>query len=298
MNRKLPSLGGLRAFESAARLGSLAAAAAELGVTAGAVSQQVKRLETALGVRLFDRGAHSLSLTGSGRRYLPVLSEAFDAIAAATAGLGSVTERAIVELTMPAIFAVGWMLPRLERFHAAHRDVELRLRNSNRLLTPGTENVDAAIRHGRAGWAHLGCVYLFGDALVAVCHPDTAAQLRRGAGGRPSLDGVVLLDPEEGATPWAEWQAVAALPGHPQRQVLGDEGLAVQAALNGLGLALVDQHIVEGPLRQGRLVTPFAVPPWRRGTAWYLVYPPAQGRERAFGTVRDWLLGECDGPTP
>src|SRR5690349_20161927 len=130
MARQLPPLTGLRAFESAARLGSLAAAATELGVTPGAVSQQVKRLETMLGVRLFDRGAHSLALTETGQRYLPVLSEAFDAIAAATAKLGNGTERAVVELTIPAIFAAGWMLPRLEHFHAAHANIELRLRNS------------------------------------------------------------------------------------------------------------------------------------------------------------------------
>src|SRR5579862_4274255 len=102
MVRSLPPLGGLRAFESAARLGSFTAAAAELAVTAGAISQQVKGLETFLGVRLFERGAHSLALTLEGQRYLPVLRDAFDAIAAATRGLGSAAAQSVVELTMPA----------------------------------------------------------------------------------------------------------------------------------------------------------------------------------------------------
>jgi LysR family glycine cleavage system transcriptional activator len=288
----------LRAFESAARLGTLRAAADELGVTPGAVSQQVKGLETHLGVRLFDRGAHSLTLTAEGQRYAPVLRDAFDAMAAATLGLGRSSAQAVVELTMPALFANGWMLPRLERFRAAHRDVDLRLRNSNRLLTPGTENVVAAIRHGRAGWENLVCVYLFGDALVAVCHPQVAAGLARGAGGRLSLEGATLLIPEDGDAPWAAWQELAGLGGHPRRLVLGDEGLVVQAALNNLGLALVDQHVVEGPLRQGRLVVPFEVAPWRRGTAWYLVYATHQDRDPPLGAVRDWLLEETAAPTP
>lgn len=318
MMRDLPPLGGLRAFEAAARLGSFRAAATELGVTPAAVSQQVKGLEGRLGLRLFDRGAHSLTPTTAGQQYLPALREAFDTIAMATAGLAAPPARAMVELAVPAVFSAGWLLPRLERFHAAHPQVELRLRNSHRLLAPGTENVDAAIRHGRAGWNDLESTYLFGDALVAVCSPETADSRESGPRrrGGPTLDGAVLLETgaerapdgpaelaRDGETPWDEWQAVTGIPGPPrQRLVLGDEGLIVQAALNGLGLALVDQHLVEGPLRQGRLVLPFDIAPWRRGTAWYLVrgsgiagFP--SGRDEAFRIVRDWLLAEAGGVT-
>jgi LysR family glycine cleavage system transcriptional activator len=344
--RDLPPLGGLRAFETAARLGSFRAAAGELGVTPAAVSQQVKGLEGRLGLRLFDRGPHSLTLTSAGQQYLPALRDAFDAIAMATAGLAAAPARAMVELAVPAVFTAGWLLPRLERFHAAHPGVELRLRNSHRLLAPGTEDVDAAIRHGRAGWDDLESTYLFGDALVAVCSPE-AVEAREGGARRRSgmsLDGTVLLETgaerapnasvvgaprqalggsvgasrqalgdaelaRDGETPWDEWRAVTGIPGQPrQRLVLGDEGLIVQAALNGLGIALVDQHVVEGPLRQGRLVLPFDIAPWRRGTAWYLVRGSAgavrqaaatssPGRDEAFRAMRDWLLLEAGGVT-
>ena len=298
MPRFLPPLGGLRAFEATARLGSLRAAAAELGVTPGAVSQQVKGLETHLNVRLFERGAHSLNLTLEGQRYLPVLRDAFDAIAGATQSLSKTVPPATVELSMPALFASGWMLPRLDRFRAAHRDVDLRIRSSNRLMTPGTENAIAAIRHGRAGWDNLVSVHLFGDALVPVCHPAVAAGLARGSGGRMTLDGATILVPEDGDAPWDQWRAVTGISGAAQELALGDEGLVVQAALNSLGLALVDRHVVEEPLNQGRLVTPFEAPPWRRGTAWYLVYRGAHDRETGLAAVRDWLLAETTIATP
>jgi DNA-binding transcriptional LysR family regulator len=112
MIRKLPPLGGLRAFEAAARHGSIAAAAAELGVTAGAVSQQVKALEGHLGLALFERRPQSLLLTAVGRRYAAPLTDAFDAIAAATRGLARPRHRTVITLVMPTLFAVGWLMRR------------------------------------------------------------------------------------------------------------------------------------------------------------------------------------------
>src|SRR5438045_4130742 len=120
MNRKLPPLGGLRAFEAAARHGSMAAAAAELGVTAGAVSQQVKALEDHLGLGLFERRPQSLALTAAGRRYAAPLTDAFDAIAAATRRLAVPQSRTVITVAMPTLFAVGWLMPRLDRFHSGH----------------------------------------------------------------------------------------------------------------------------------------------------------------------------------
>jgi LysR family glycine cleavage system transcriptional activator len=158
MTRKLPPLGGLRAFEAAARHSSFAAAAAELGVTPGAVSQQVKALEDHLGVILFERRPQSLVLTAAGRGYAAPLSDAFDAIAAATRRLVPARRRTVLTLVMPTVFAVGWLLPRLDRFQAAHPAIELRLRSSHRTAAPGIEGVDAAIRHGRAGWGDATCV--------------------------------------------------------------------------------------------------------------------------------------------
>src|SRR5579864_3175038 len=150
--RNLPNLNGLRAFEAAARLGSFAAAAAEMHVTPGAVSQQVRGLEARLGVALFERRPQALILTAAGRGYLPNLSEAFDRIDAATRQLVRPNLRTIVTLAMPAAFATGWILPRIEGFHRTHAAIEVRIDSTTRRVEPDTDGVDAVIRHGRGGF--------------------------------------------------------------------------------------------------------------------------------------------------
>lgn len=291
MSRKLPPLGGLRAFEAAARLGSMVAAAAELGVTPGAVSQQVRALELGLGVALFERRPQSLALTPAGRSYAAPLTDAFDAIAAATRRLAPPPRRTVVTIAMPALFAVGWLMPRLDRFHARHPAIELRLRSSHRAAEPGTEGVDAAIRHGRAGWGDAVCIYLFNDALLPVCSPAYApARL-------PPLAGHTLLVAETAADLWPGWCAANGATDEPARRlVLGDDGLVIQAALNGLGVGLVDRRLAEEPLREGRLVVAAEAAPLVRGTAWYLVAPADRAAEPPFAALARWLLAEADGP--
>jgi LysR family transcriptional regulator, glycine cleavage system transcriptional activator len=291
MTRKLPPLGGLRAFEAAARHASFAAAAAELGVTPGAVSQQVKALEEHLGVALFERRPQSLTTTAAGRSYAAPLTDAFDAIAAATRRLTGTRSRTVLTLVMPGVFAVGWLLPRLDRFHAAHPAIELRLRSSAREAEPGTEGVDAAIRHGRAGWGDRTCVYLFNDALVPVCSASYAPTRM------PPLAGHTLLVAETASDAWPAWRAAAGTSDEPERVVvLGDEGLVIQAALNGLGVALVDRRLAEEPLREGRLVAATDLSPLVRGTAWYLVAPADRASDPPLAALAAWLLAEADGP--
>jgi DNA-binding transcriptional LysR family regulator len=289
--RKLPPLGGLRAFEAAARHGSMAAAAAELGVTPGAVSQQVRALEDQLGVALFERRPQSLALTAAGRRYAAPLTDAFDAIAEATRRLAPPPRRTAITIAMPTLFAAGWLMPRLERFHAANPAIELRLRSSHRLAEPGTEGIDAAIRHGRAGWGDATCIYLFNDALLPVCSPAYAPTRL------PPLAGHTLLVAEAAPELWPEWCAANGAAEEPARRlVLGDDGLVIQAALNGLGVGLVDRRLVEEPLREGRLVAAAEAAPFVRGTAWYLVAAAERTADPPFAALARWLLAEADGP--
>lgn len=291
MARKLPPLGALRAFEAAARHGSLVSAAAELGVTPGAVSQHVKALEAHLRVALFERRPQSLRLTAAGRSYAAPLSDAFDAIAAATGRLARREGQSVIVLAMPALFAIGWLLPRLDRFHAANPAIELRLRSSHHQPEPATAGVDAAIRHGRAGWGAENCIYLFNDALLPVCSPAYApARL-------PPLAGHMLLVAETAPDAWAEWHTAAGAEDEPAGTLhFGDDGLALQAAENGLGVALLDRRLAEEKLREGRLVAATALPPLVRGTAWYLVAPAARAAEPPFAALARWLLAEADGP--
>jgi LysR family glycine cleavage system transcriptional activator len=290
MARSLPPLGGLRAFEAAARHGSFVVAAAELGVTPGAISQQVKGLEQHLGIALFERRPQSLTLTAAGRLYAAPLTDAFEAIALATRRLAGAQRRTAVTVSMPALFAVGWLLPRLERFHATHPAIELRLRSSSREAQPGTDGVDAAIRHGRAGWGAASCIYLFNDALVPVCSPSY------GPTRLPPLAGHTLLVAETAPDAWPDWRTAAGVEDESARTlVLGDDGLVIQAALNGLGVGLVDRRLAGEPLRDGRLVAAADLPPLIRGTAWYLVAPADRAGDPPVAALAQWLLAEADG---
>lgn len=291
MPRKLPPLGALRAFEAAARHASMVGAAAELGVTPGAISQQVKLLEAHLGAALFERRPQSLSLTASGRSYAAPLSDAFDAIAAATGRLVPRQGRSVLTLAMPALFAIGWLLPRLERFHAAHPGIKLRILSSHHQPAPAIAGIDAAIRHGRAGWGAESCVYLFNDALLPLCSPAyLPARI-------PPFAGHVLLAAETAPEAWPEWRAAIGAEDEPAGMLhFGDDGLTLQAAENGLGVALLDRHLAAEKLRQGRLVAATHQPPLVRGTAWYLVAPAARSEEAPFKALAQWLLGEAEGP--
>ena len=289
-SNSVPSLGGLRAFEAAARRQSFVAAADELGVTPGAVSQQVKALEARLGLALFERRPQALVLTAAGRDYAPALKAAFEAIAAATRRLVPPDDRARLACAVPASFATFWLLPRLGRFEAAEPRIELAILNASRRAVAGMDGADAAIRQGRAGWGDLACVYLFTETLVPVASPALPLP------AETPLDGATLLTAETAPDLWDGWSAAMGRPLKPRRRLsLADDGLVIQAALNGLGVALVDRHLIEPALREGKLVLLDDRPPWRPGTAWYLVHGP---RTRPLDVFGAWLLQETAGPMP
>ncbi|HWI28498.1 MAG TPA: LysR substrate-binding domain-containing protein [Stellaceae bacterium] len=294
---QLPPLNGLRAFEAAARLGSFAAAGDELGVTPGAVSQQVRALEARLGVSLFERRPQSLAPTAAGQALLPALTEALDAIAAAVGGLRGEGERATpLRIACPAGFAAGFLLPRLDRFHQRVPAVALTLTATERLVEPGGNEVDCAIRFGRAGWrGELACDFLFVDCRLPVCSPRYAQSRPIAAEAADPLAGHTLLEALSQPEDWPDWLSWAGIAGERrQRLSFGDERLATEAACRGLGLALADRALVADLLAAGTLVAPLASSEMRRGTAWFLVYP-AGSRDGAVGEFRAWLLDECGG---
>ena len=294
MTRRLPPLNALRAFEAAARLGGFAAAAQELGVTAGAVSQQVQALEARLGRRLFDRSPRSLSLTPDGRALTPVLTEALDAMEAGLLRALSPRPRSALAVFAQTSFALGWMLPRLPRFHREHPQIELRL--STGIDAPDLHGTapDAVILHGRGPWPGLATHLLFPDRLVPVCAPGWLAA--RDIGEPRLLAGETLLVSDTAPDDWEEWFAHAGQRSlRPDRALrFGSSLLPPQAALHGLGVALADIGLVQAELDAGRLVNPVpGVPPLRRGTGWHLAHLPGRGGEPPIVALRDWLLREA-----
>ncbi|HUH86402.1 MAG TPA: LysR substrate-binding domain-containing protein [Stellaceae bacterium] len=294
--RTLPSLNGLRAFETAARLGSLVAAAAELGVTAGAISQQVRALEDRLGFALFTRRPQSLAATRAGLALLPVLTEAFDAIDAALRRLAAPAAALPLRVACPAGFAASWLLPRLPRFQERAPGIALTLSATERLLEPGEggdDAPDAVIRFGRAGWSgNLGCDFLLADRRIPLCSPAYLASHPLDAASPDPLQGHLLLEALSLPGDWLDWaQATGVAPGE-RRLSFGDERLAMEGALAGLGIALLDRALAQEALATGRLVAPLEPREMLRGTAWFLVYRLPVGE--AVASFRAWLLDEID----
>ena len=162
-------MNALRAFEAAARHESFTRAAAELFVTQGAVSHQVKALETELGVRLFNREHQRLVLTEAGRDYLAAVRDGFDRIALGTERLLQRQNAGVLAVSTSPDFAAKWLVHRLGHFAEAHREIDLRVSATLHHVDFAREEVDLAVRHGEGDWPGLDAVRLSTEQLFAVC---------------------------------------------------------------------------------------------------------------------------------
>ncbi|HYD99406.1 MAG TPA: transcriptional regulator GcvA [Alphaproteobacteria bacterium] len=286
--RRLPSLNGLRAFEAAARHASFTAAAAELNVTQAAVSRLVRLLEARLGVALFERRPNALVLTPQGAAYAPGLTQAFDSIARLTEQVQALRPAPILTLATGPSFAMRWLIPRLADFGRRHPDVEVRITTAPGGWTVFRDDWTAAIRHGAGDWPGFVAHPLFRPDIVPVCTPAVAARLRRPA----DLRGETLLQVAHAPEDWPLWLEAAGLPdidpGHGPR--FDYYALALQAALDGIGIAISLTPYVVDDLAAGRLVAPFdlRVP---KGTGWHLIHRPGGGGA-ALAAFRAWLLAQ------
>lgn len=292
MVRRLPPLRSLRAFESAARHLSFARAAEELHVTPAAISQQIKLLEEHLGVALFRRAA-GVTLTEPAEAALPLLSDAFDRMERAVERLRVGREHGPLVVSAPPSFAARWLIPRLERFQALHPEVDLRLAASTRLVDFDTEDVDLAIRYGAGRYGALHVERLKAEAVVAVAHPRLAASLRTPA----DLLAATLLHNEgmnwDPTYPdWPGWLKNAGINlDQPLRlRPFGDANLLIQAAMSGLGAALVWETLVGEELADGRLVALFPAQPLVN--AYHLVCPANRLSSPKVAVFRHWILSE------
>lgn len=293
MNRRLPPLNALRVFETAARLESFSAAAAQLNVTHGAVSRQIAQLEDWLGVALFQRHGRRVQLSDAGRQYLPVLQTAFDNIATATEKLTSNRSR-LLRINVTPTLAMHWLLPRLTRFQRRHPGVELRLATSDAAINNQHADFDIAIRRGNDHWhGFVSHTFLTEHELPALSPALLARQPLRDAA---DLAGHTLLHSETRPVAWERWLAAA---GQPALQAAGHQHfdhyyLALQAAIDGLGVTLGPLPVIEELLASGKLVTPLPGPLVRvRGYSWVL--PLALAEDPLCADFCTWLEEEGEG---
>src|SRR5260221_7403272 len=288
MAPKLPPLPALRAFAVAARHLSFKQAAIELHVTPGAISQQIKLLETALGTALFVRLNRRLTLTTAGADYLPSILSAFDEIRAATHRLRDAGVR--LSVSTPPSFASRWLLPRLGRFRALHPELDLAIEATMGLANFRDDSVDLAIRYGQGRYAGLASDRLFGVRLVPVCAPALLADRKRR--DIALLRRVPLLHDRERRN-WRRWLGAQGITDIDVTRgpSFSDQTFLLEAAALGQGIALGPDALVADDLAAGRLVKPseFA---WPARSAYYCVTPEARRNDGKVKTFRAWLLAE------
>jgi LysR family glycine cleavage system transcriptional activator len=288
----LPSLNGLRAFESAARHLSFTRAAAELNVTQTAISHQIRRLEEQLGVPLFVRQNRALRLTQEAEAYLPSVRTAFDDLRRATARLRRPEREGLLTVSTTASLAAKWLVTRVAAFQDANPGIEVRITTSAHLVDFQREEVDMAVRYGLGHWPGLRARWLMAEDIFPVCSP---ALLQ---GDNPlrqpeDLAHHTLLHATISREDWQLWLTAAGLPVSlaTRRGLSFDQSfMAIQAAVEGLGVALGRTRFVEADIAAGRLVVPFdVVLPADAG--FYIVAPEATADAPKIALFRDWLIG-------
>jgi LysR family transcriptional regulator, glycine cleavage system transcriptional activator len=287
----LPSLNGLRAFEAAARHLSFTRAADELSVTQTAISHQIRRLEEQLGKRLFVRSSRTLRLTRDAEDYLPAIRTAFDDLRRATARLQRPDREGLLTVSTTASLATKWLVTRVASFQDAHPGIEVRITTSTHLVDFQRDEVDLAVRYGRGNWAGLKTQWLMAEDISPVCSP---ALLKGPKPLRKPEDLVhhTLLHTTVARDDWQLWLTAAGLPLSLalRRGLSFDQGfMALQAATDGLGVALSSSSLVDADIAAGRLVRPFdLVLPADAG--YYIVTPEETADTKKIALFRDWLV--------
>jgi LysR family glycine cleavage system transcriptional activator len=288
----LPSLNALRAFVAAGRHLSFTRAAEELHVTQGAVSRLVKQLEEDLGVSLFSRGPRGLELTEAGAAYLPPLTEAFERMQAATKLIARHGKRPAnrLAITMLPTFAMRWFMPRLADFHQLNPEIAVDVTSADRPVDFASEPVDVGIQYGSGDWpADLHAEFLFPETVILVASP--ALLKNKPLHKAEDVKRHTLLTHSTRPEAWAEWFATAGLKGNASRGPAFEHFfMSIEAAVNGLGLALVPAFFVEQELREGRLVEPLPQLRVQRPGGYYLLCLKGRDREPAIRAFRNWLF--------
>ncbi|MBX4937768.1 LysR substrate-binding domain-containing protein [Rhizobium binae] len=284
-------LNGLRALEAVGRLGSLQAAADELGVSVGAVSQQVIKAEAQLGQVIFERTARGMIATEPGRPVLAALDEGFARLSQAVSIAGR-KDDTILTISVAPVFAARWLVCRLDRFAERHPDIKLRLDATTSLVNPALGDVDIGIRVGNGRWPDVKAELLLEQEVFPVCSPEMAAKLREPADilALPAvIDGRAMFS-------WEVWMHEAGLSGATlaTRHVFNDASLCLDAAIAGQGVMLAWQTLAAFALAEGRLAAPFGIRA-KTGFGHYFITAEGLREPKKVKDFKAWIREEMDG---
>ena len=288
----LPPIANLQAFEAVARRRSFALAAAELHLTASAISHQVARLESQLGIRLFERSAHGVRLSPAGEHYLLHVGAALNAIATATDDLRQGIRNSLYVHSAPSIASL-WLMPRLHRFAQAHPDISLNLSAAHTPSDFALGQADIDIRYGIPQWGDLVVEPLFEESIVPLASPAfiQAHQLER----LEQLLKVPLIQSNVSIVQWTDWFNRCTKLRAPDRFALRFDRaqMSLDAATQGLGVALESAMNAGGHLADGKLVAPFGMDRAVRVKAHFAVYPERHAKRPAVEAFLSWLHSEA-----
>lgn len=291
---ELPSLTALSVFEATARHGSLKTATAELNVTSGAISRQIKALEADLGVALFLRTGRGVVLTPAGEELYATLAASFSRIADVTRSLKRGDRSRNVTIASTDTTASMWLVPRMPDFWQRHPDIMIDHQLAENSVTFRPEELDLRIRHGMGGWLNDVAEPLFDEWFYPVCSPDFAAR-HQGATVATLVD-LPLLDIGWVAPDWVTWEealiqgGITTPPRHARR--FGKFSLAIQASVAGQGVALGWHRMIAPMLARGELMRltelMFAAP-----GSYFLTWNRDRKPSQAALLLRDWLHSEA-----
>jgi DNA-binding transcriptional LysR family regulator len=290
----LPPLNALRAFESAARHLSFTRAADELHVTQAAISHQVKGLEERLGVKLFRRLPRQLLLTDEGQALLPDLRDAFNRLAHAVERISARSAAGTLTVSSMTTILMTWLVPRLPRFQEAHPEIDVRLMTTQRLVDFTREDIDVAIRFGTGKWPGVKSERMFGEVLTPLCGRRFVDECKSPA----DLHKLPLIRSTE-EDEWPIWFAAAGVATTEVRRgpIFDSTKIAVQAAIDGLGIVMGPPTLFADDIAAGRLFQPFALAVETGKSYWFVVPENSAGRPKVKA-FRDWIFSEVIRPEP
>jgi LysR family transcriptional regulator, glycine cleavage system transcriptional activator len=300
MAGNLPALGALKTFEAAARHLGFTKAASELGVTPAAVSHQMRELEDQLGVKLFWRSSRVVRLTPAGEILRTAVAGALEGIERAVTRLRTVDGRPRLMVTVSPSFAAKWLVPRLDRFLQLCPGADVRIDVSQRLIDFAREDVDVGIRFGKGDYPGLRADRLFEETVLPVCSPKLLKgvhPLRHPRDLRHHTLIHIEWDAQWQTWPnWKMWLLAAGVDNVDAERGLhfSQTALALQAAVDGQGVALGDASLVSDDLAARRLVRPFELT--LKGPsdfAYHVIAPEAAAERLLVKAFREWILAEA-----
>ncbi|MEX0346958.1 MAG: LysR substrate-binding domain-containing protein [Rhizobiaceae bacterium] len=294
----LPPLDYLLAFEAAAKNGSFAAASRHLNISETAISRKVRLLEQHYDIALFVRGHRSITLTSQGKRLLGSVEESMNILRAASQSMFARQQKNAVNLAATNSVSSLWLMPRLRKFNAANRRIKIMLVSSDSDEECLAENMDLTILRGEGDWPGYECRMLFGETVFPVCTREYLDANPKAA-DISEIHQLDLITVDSSHTEWMTWPEWL---GYNGQSVSGLERvtsfntypLSIQAAMDGLGIALGWQHLVDPLLETGQLVRPLGDTCVRTQSGYYLMKRTSRKSFPELELVRDWLIGESD----